>query len=196
MTRYIKPYTILFLLFLILNSCGIYRPVDSRVIPVNEKERVKQNIEQGKGIKLGNPVSRGGDFQFASANPMWRASLDILDFLPLVNADYSGGIIITDWYSPKKKENESIKITVRFLSNEIRPDGLEILIFKKNCKVYENCEIISSKNNLSSQIKLAILKKAAELEKTDVRKQPRGKVLKETPIIETPWGKKKKKKKK
>ena len=196
MTRYIKPYTILFLLFLILNSCGIYRPVDSRVIPVNEKERVKQNIEQGKGINLGgNLVSRGGDFQFASANPMWRASLDILNFLPLVNADYGGGIIITDWYSPKQKDNESIKITVRFLSNEIRPDGLEILIFKKKCKIYENCEVISSKNNLSNEIKLAILKKAAEIEKKGLKKHTRGKVLKETPIIKTPWGKKKKKKK-
>ena len=196
MTRYIKSYAILFLIFLILNSCGIYRPVDSRVIPVNEKERVKQNIEQGKGINLGgNLVSRGGDFQFASANPMWRASLDILNFLPLVNADYGGGIIITDWYSPKQKDNESIKITVRFLSNEIRPDGLEILIFKKKCKIYENCEVISSKNNLSNEIKLAILKKAAELEKIDLKKRPRGKVLKETPILKTPWGKKKKKKK-
>jgi hypothetical protein len=68
----------------------------------------------------------------ATSNPMWRASLEILDFLPLTTVDYSGGIIITDWYSDNGN-NDSIKITVRFLSNEIRSDNLKIIVHKKNC---------------------------------------------------------------
>ena len=119
----------------LINSCGIYRPVDSRKIPVNEEERVKKNIEEGRGIKLMGNSNRGGDFQFASSNPIWRASLETLNFLPLANADYSGGIIISDWYSPDENKNESIKITVRFLSNEIRPDGIEVIIFRKNWRI-------------------------------------------------------------
>ena len=61
---------------------------------------------------------------------MWRASLEILDFLPLTTVDYSGGMIITDWYS-ENSSNESIKITVRFLANEVRADSLKIIVHKK-----------------------------------------------------------------
>ena len=87
MNKLVKIQSFLIFVLIILNSCGIYRPVDSREIPVNEAERVKKNIEEGRVIRLGNGSKKGGDFQFASSNPMWRASLETLDFLPLANAD-------------------------------------------------------------------------------------------------------------
>ena len=179
MTKLIKIISIFIFSSALLNSCGIYRPVDSRKIPVNEEERVKKNIEEGRGIKMGGSSKRGGDFQFASSNPMWRASLETLDFLPLANADYSGGIIISDWYQPDENKNESIKITIRFLSNEIRPDGIAITIFKKKCKIYENCKVINSTSNTGNEIKLSILKRAVEIERTDAKNRPnkRGIVL-------------------
>ena len=121
------------------NSCGIWDPADARKVPPGADERVKKNLEEGKGITLMGGVSgRGGKttYQFASSNPMWRATLEILDFLPLANVDYSGGIITTDWYNEGTAVDESIKITVRFLTNEIRSDGLKIIIHKKN-KVLE-----------------------------------------------------------
>ena len=98
---------------------------DARKIPYDPKERVKRNLEQGKGFRLNNMLNKksGGDFQFASANELWRASLDVIDFMPLASANYSGGMIITDWYSDSKNLNESIKITIRFLTNEIRSDA-------------------------------------------------------------------------
>ncbi len=172
MNKLVKIQSFLIFVLIILNSCGIYRPVDSREIPVNEAERVKKNIEEGRGIRLGNGSKKGGDFQFASSNPMWRASLETLDFLPLANADYSGGIIISDWYSPDENKNESIKITVRFLSNEIRPDGIEVIIFRKNCKIYENCKVINSSSNIGNEIKLAIIKRAVEIERVDAKNRP------------------------
>ena len=74
-------------------------------------------------------VKKGGVFDFASSNELWRASLDVIDFMPLASVNYSGGIIITDWYSENQNPNESIKISIRFLTNEIRSDALDIKIF-------------------------------------------------------------------
>ena len=116
------------------SSCGIYQPSDARTVPANADERVKKNLEEGKGFTLMGKIGKGDgtSYQFASSNPMWRATLEILDFLPLSNVDYSGGIISTDWYNEGEASNESIKITVRFLTNEIRADGVKIIVHKKN----------------------------------------------------------------
>ena len=107
---------------------------------------------------------KGGDFQFASSNEMWRATLELLDFTPLSNVDYSGGIIITDWFSETSAQ-DPIKITVRFLSNEIRADGLKVIIHKKICKTINDCKVIKVDSTLGQEIKLAILKKAAIMKK-------------------------------
>ena len=107
----------------------------------------------------------GGNFQFASSNPMWRASLDILDFTPLTNVDYSGGVIITDWFT--EDGERSIKISVRFLTNEIRADGLEVSIFEKKCNTSNFCQTSKIESTLNNEIKLEILKKAAFLVKED-----------------------------
>ena len=141
------------------------RPADSRKIPVNSKERVKKNIEEGRGVRLFSKDDKGGTFQFASANPLWRASLETLDFIPLTNASYSGGIIITDWYGETNTSNgnESIKISIKFLSNEIRSDAINIQIYKKNCAAFENCAVMESKSKLNEELKIAILKKASQL---------------------------------
>ena len=112
-------------LMFLTNSCGIYKYSDARKNPVNANERVEKNIEEGRGFRLSDMGSRkGGDFEFASSNELWRASLDILDFMPLTSANYSGGIIITDWYSEDGNSTDSVKITIRFLSNDIRSDAV------------------------------------------------------------------------
>ena len=119
----LSKLTILFSILIFINSCGMIRPADSRKIPVNSKERVKKNIEEGRGVRLFSKDDKGGTFQFASANPLWRASLETLDFIPLTNASYSGGIIITDWYGETNTSNgnESIKISIKFLNHLIDP---------------------------------------------------------------------------
>ena len=162
-----KFISIIIISILLLNSCGIYRPTDAREISPNADERVKKNIEEGKGFRLMGNLNKGnGNFLFASSNPMWRASLDKLAFVPLNVVDYSGGVIITDWYSDNT-ENE-IKITVRFLSNEIRSDALKVIIHKKNCESFNNCSISEINNSTNNEIRLAILKKAAEIEKSNL----------------------------
>ena len=173
------PKRILFLLTGIiilgfLNSCGIYKPSDARIVSPNSQERVKKNLEEGKGISLKKMMDGGGsgtNYQFASSNPMWRATLEILDFLPLSNVDYSGGIIITDWFS-ENSEQDPLKITIRFLSTEIRADGLKVIIYKKVCKKNDksNCQTIQDNTTLGQEIKLAILKKAATIENSEISK--------------------------
>ena len=156
--------SIFVLISFILSSCGIYRPVDARKIPPNVNDRIEKNIQEGRGYRLFSTKTRGGTFDFATSNEMWRASLELLDFTPLSNVDYSGGIIITDWFADDNSSgNEQIKITVKFLSNEIRADGLDVIIHKKICNMENKCNTIKFESAIENEIKLAILKKAAEL---------------------------------
>ena len=170
MYKFMKKLLIIVSLVLFTNSCGIYKYSDARKNPVNANERVQKNMEEGKGFRLGNlGGKKGGDFMFSSANPMWRASLEKLSFAPLSVVDYGGGVIITDWFS-EEGINEEIKITVRFLTNEIRSDALKIIIHKKNCASYNNCKITNIDNSTNNEIKFAILKEAAILQKKDLAK--------------------------
>ncbi len=158
----------------ILTNCGIYKKAPVKDVPVNVDERVQKNIEEGRGIRFGTG-GQSGTFDFASSNELWRASIEILDFVPFTNASYSGGIIITDWFSgPSKVENEKrmLKITVRFLTNEIRADALNINIHEKICKLdtVNDCSLKKISSNLENEIKLAILKKAALLQKNKGKK--------------------------
>ena len=164
-----KKLILLFTIILVVQSCGIYRPTDTRKVPVNADERVKKNMEEGKGFRIAGLGSKGGDFLFSSSNPMWRASMEKLSFAPLSVVDYGGGIIVTDWFSDETSK-EQIKIAVRFLSNEIRSDAIKIIIHKKKCQSYDNCIINAIENATNNEIKLAILKKAALLKKQDLIK--------------------------
>ena len=167
---------------IILNSCGVgkklkdfHKPVDLRNEPLDPDERARRNIEEGRGISLGKIGSNNTTYEFSTSNPMWRASLEVLDFIPLTTVDYSGGMIITDWYSDTSDNSkESLKISVRFLSNEIRSDSLKIIIHKKSCNTKgENCIVKKiSSPKLEQTIRADIIKKATLLVK-DTKKKKR-----------------------
>ena len=159
-----------FLIIFALNSCakeGFFKGGDARKISPDPRERVKKNLEEGRGFRLNDTIGRGGNtnFEFASSNELWRASLDILDFMPLTSANYRGGVIITDWYSEQGKTNESIKITIRFLSNEIRSDAIDINIFYKKCITINNCSINKQEGQLKKELTKKILAKATIYQK-------------------------------
>ena len=157
----------LLLIFFLIASCNGKVPgADARKIPPNAKDRIKQNIEQGKGFTLmGSNKKNIGDFDFASSNESWRASLDTLDFMPLALANYSGGIIVTDWYSDGSSDDESVKISVRFLTNEIRADALAVKVFYKKCSMQNNCKVSDRSSDLANELTKKILTKAAFYEK-------------------------------
>ena len=165
---------LIFLIFLMISQCGIYKKTDARKVPTNAKERVKKNIAEGKKIKFGQlGKGRSGTFEFATSNEMWRATVDILDFMPLANVDYGGGVIITDWYN-ENNQNDSIKIMVQFLSNEIRADGIKVIVYDRKCNSTNslNCSTsVDDKNSIGQELKLAILKKAAEMKTQAIKKE-------------------------
>ena len=179
-SKNLKKITLLLIVPLFLFACkgpdGKFKLPggDARKTPADPKKRVEQNIREGKGIRFNDVFKdKGGTFTFASSNELWRASLDIIDFMPLSSVNYSGGIIITDWYSEKNSPNESIKISIRFLTNEIRSDALDIKIFTRKCTdTLANCSFSESSGNLSTEIKKEILKKAALYKKEIDSKKP------------------------
>ena len=147
-----------------------YKKVSAKEFPPDPDERVKKNMEEGRGFRLMGGDNKGTTYSFATSNPLWRATLDSLDFMPLVSANYSGGIVVTDWYSENNTPEESIKISIRFLTNEIRADALDVNVFYKICsKDLTNCRV-SKKNELVSEITLSILKKASQYEKERIEK--------------------------
>ena len=188
-----KNFTILALVLLFtLSGCAktksIFKRADVKDTPVNVNDRVKKNLEEGRGIRFGKKKTQGGTFDFASSNEMWRASIDILDFVPFSNASYSGGILITEWFdgnSKNKNEKRDLKITVRFLTNEIRADALDINIHERKCvNSLVDCNVKKIQSKLESQIKLAILKRAALLE-SDKYKNNRKEFLKKKRVSPT-----------
>ena len=164
MIKNLKYTAILGSLFVFLYGCGM--GADARQFPPEADKRIKKNIEEGRGFRIFDDDKKGGsgNFDFASSNSLWRASLDTIDFMPLASANYSGGIIITDWYSSDTSSSEAIKITIRFLTNEIRSDALDIKVFYKKCASNQNCAIIEKSENIKKELSKKILAKAAVYE--------------------------------
>ena len=167
---------ILFSVIILLtqSACNALKPrkVSAKDFPPDPRQRVKKNIEEGKGFRLFDGKSGGTTYDFASSNPLWQATLDTLDFMPLVSANYSGGIVITDWYSENNTPNESVKISVRFLTNEIRSDALDIDVFLKKCSEnLTNCSISKNNNDLVADLNLNILKKASKYQRKILEKR-------------------------
>ena len=156
-------------ILIFLNGCnGKFPGADARKFPADPEKRIEKNLSEGRGFKLSDQFKRpkSGVFEFASSNSLWRASLDVIDFMPLSSVNYSGGIIITDWYSENNNPNESIKISIRFMTNEIRSDALNIKVFNRKClESLLNCKITETDGVLVTELKREILKQAVMYKK-------------------------------
>ena len=174
MIKYLKIFLVLTFIAT-LSSCSGFKKVDQRERPGTPEERRRQAVDEGRGIGLGKIARRGKTtYEFSTSNPMWRATLETLDFLPLSTVDYSGGAIITDWYSDNSSSNaDYIKITIRFLSNEIRSDSLKIVTHKKTCSSSNNCKttLLSNNSKINSELRSVRLRKASLLEKDKKNKK-------------------------
>ena len=164
--KFYKLLALTIIAILALNSCKALKPkwVDTRNVPTDARERARKNIEEGRGVSLGNLGNRKTTYQFSSSNPMWRASLEVLDFIPLTTVDYSGGVIITDWYNDNAG-NDAIKVTVRFLSNEVRTNSIKVVVHKKTCDNNQNCATNKIDSKIKEELVTSILKLAAKFEK-------------------------------
>ena len=170
-----KSILILFSILILLSqsACNALKPkkVSAKDFPPDPRKRVEKNMNEGRSFRLFEDSKKGTNYEFASANPLWRATLDTLDFMPLASANYSGGIVITDWYSENNSPNESVKISVRFLTNEIRSDALDINVYLKKCSDnLSNCSISKNNNDLVADLNLSILKRATKYQKEFIDK--------------------------
>ena len=165
------------LILLAILSCAKSDPVtgESKIPEPSVEKRAREFADKGGGIfgDINNKKPGGGStsVDFATSNVLWRATLKSLDFLPLLNVDYAGGIILYDWYSEDLNSREQIKVTVRFLNNELRSDSIDVIVHKKNCESFENCRTIKLQNNFSSQLKDNILSVARLIKIEEAKKE-------------------------
>ena len=103
-----------------------------KIIEPNAIKKAEAVRDKGGGI-LGGKASNNNSKLLGNSNIMWNAALNSLDNIPLSQTDYSGGIIITDWYGTglKNGKSEEIKITVKFVSNELSPASFNVISYKK-----------------------------------------------------------------
>tara|TARA_B100000029_G_scaffold476350_1_gene520411 strand:- start:5397 stop:6044 length:648 start_codon:yes stop_codon:yes gene_type:complete len=166
-SRILGTYLILISSFF-LTSCGGWDPQSTREVPVSGPERAKKNVAEGRGLSLKNLGKSGSTtYEFSTSNPMWRATFDVIDFMPLVTVDYSGGLIITDWYSDSKAPNESLKFTIRFLSSELRADSIKVIVHRKVCSQQSECIVKKMSSKLEGEIRTAIVRRAALIVKDE-----------------------------
>jgi hypothetical protein len=174
MINLLKKSFLLTFISLASYQCAKVDPVTGEkiIINPNPKEKAEEFVKREGGLFSDITKNKGSTtFEFASSNILWRATLKSLDFLPLINADYSGGVVIYDWYSDKENSNEEIKITVNFLNNEIKADSLKISAFKKTCDVQMKCFTKKLDNNFTDNIKDTILTSARSIKIEETKKQ-------------------------
>jgi hypothetical protein len=168
---------VLFIVFSFVANCSKkIDPVtgEERVPELDTNKKAREFADKGGGL-FGdiNNKKTGTTFEFASSNVLWRATLKSLDFLPILNADYSGGIIIYDWYSEDLNSKEQIKVSIKFLSNELRSDSVQVNVHKKTCENINNCIVIKLENKFSSEIKEKILLTARSMKIEESKNNPK-----------------------
>ena len=166
-----KPILYVFFIFLLILQSGCqalkYKKVDAREFPPDPKERVKKNLEEGRGFRLMGSTTKGGTFDFASSNPLWRASLDIASILPIDDIDVFSGTILTDWYSLPSNQNEQIKLAIFVLDKELRSDAIRVIVYveTRNDGIWEDSGI---DNLLARNMEDLILTRARELRASSI----------------------------
>jgi len=171
---YLRIFSIFLTFFLISCSSAPTDPVtgERKIYELDEKKRIRDNIEKGGGIfgDIGKS-SKETTFSFGTSNVLWRATLKSLDFMPLASIDYSGGVLVTDWYSENANPQEKIKIMVRFLSNELRTDSVVVIGHKMNCNAQGVCSTTILNDKFNESIKDTIINTARLIKIDDEKKK-------------------------
>ena len=173
MPKNIKNITILFILPFLLINCAKDKNAEDAVLKKKrfEPNMEKRIMEEAEKTSIFSRIGKGsGNYEFATANVLWRATLKTIDFIPLQSANYSGGLVITDWYSNSLNSKESIKIEVRFYSSELSINSFEVKSYKKICSGENGCETIKGDPKFESEIKNRILTEARKISVSEIKK--------------------------
>ena len=166
-------YIVLLAFLAVFSNCSKVDPVtNDKAMEIDPVKRARETAASGGGLfgDIGKQKS-STNFEFASSNVLWRATLKSLDFLPLLNADYSGGIIIYDWYSQTNNPKEQIKISVQFLNNELRSDSLKVIAHKKICENINKCSNLEIDQQFALSVKESIINSARLLKIEETKKE-------------------------
>ena len=172
----LKNLFFLSFLIIILSSCKSNEKKDGIT---GNQEKFEPNAEvRAREFADKNPITlfkdskdRNTNFDFGTSNVLWRASLKTLDFIPLATVDYSGGIIITDWYSEGKLNKEQIKIQIKFVSTELRSESIQVISYKKICETNNECINIAGNENFNREIKDLIVNTARQIKIEESKKK-------------------------
>ena len=150
---------------ILIFSCSSAKKEEETIIKkkdteINVEKRAREAAD--KNPLFSSSRNKGGNFEFSTSNVLWRASLDSLDDIPLTTVDYSGGVILTDWYNISKGTNQvkDVKIQVRFLSNEVTASSIKVTGHIKECASSTSCSVAKTSDSLNDQIKNKILDRA------------------------------------
>ena len=175
MKNQLLKYSFILLISVFLTKCASNQdPVtgEKQRIEPNINQRAKDYVDKGGGLMgMIGKSDQNTNFKFSTSNVLWRATLKSLDFLPLMNADYTGGVIIYDWYSQANNPKEQIKISVQFLSDELRSDSIKITAHKKICDSTDRCSNAAIDQNFSNSIKENIITSARTLKIEEAKKE-------------------------
>ena len=169
-----KKTLILAFFLIFIYNCSKIDPVTGEKVIIDPNPVRRAEAERDKSGGIFGAITQNksqNTFEFSTSNVLWRATLKSLDFLPLLNADYSGGIIIYDWYSQTNNPKDQIKISVQFLSNELRSDSIKIIAHKKICETLERCSNSTIDQNFANSIKESIITSARALKIEETKKE-------------------------
>ena len=165
--------TVFLLLLAVISNCAKTDPITGEKIIINpdtgKKSREFADKQGGLFGDIGGK-NKNTTFEFGTSNVLWRATLKALEFLPLANADYAGGIIVYDWYSDKVDSKEQIKISIKFLSNELKSSSIQVVGHKKICQGNETCFTTKLDDKFILEIKDSIINSARTLKIADTKK--------------------------
>jgi hypothetical protein len=164
------------LLIIILSSCKGNEKKDGIT---GNQEKFEPNADvRAREFADKNPITlfkdskdKNTNFEFGTSNVLWRASLKTLDFIPLATVDYSGGMIITDWYTEGKLNKEQIKIQIRFVSTELRSESIQVISYKKICETNNECLNIAGNESFNREIKELIINTARQIKIEESKKK-------------------------
>jgi hypothetical protein len=157
----------IFIFSILLTSCSLWGSKEKSANSNDEKISVKKKdwepnvlkrVDQEKG-GLTNIFGAERSTVSQGDNVIWQASLDVLADIPLAQANYTGGVIITDWYN-SSNSNESIKISIFINSARLEVNSFDVKSFKKTCSAANNCQTVNLTPDFNQKIKDRVLEKA------------------------------------
>jgi hypothetical protein len=158
----IKNLILLFNLVVLL-GCSSNNSLVSNPITGEKKTPGIFSKDASKGVSLDSIFNPQSSENGVNVNAyLWRASLNILSFTPLISTDALGGTIISDWYVNKKNKNQRIKITAFIKTSELRSNGINVKVHIQNFKDGFWSETYTNKN-LETKIENNILNEAINL---------------------------------